>query len=203
MLLTSKHYHIYNRANGSENLFIEERNYDFFLKRWAYYISPIADTYAWCLMPNHFHFLVKIKEEDLVIKNLQGFAKQKAVQNLEGFLAKEISQQFSNLFNSYTKSFNKVYNRKGSLFIPRFKHKEIKTEDYLKQVLLYIHNNPVHHSFTSNALDWKYSSIHSYLKNSNENTKELIGFFGSTEEYIKEQLHFKSLKQLVEIDDLD
>jgi REP element-mobilizing transposase RayT len=203
MLLTSKHYHIYNRANGSENLFVEERNYDFFLKRWAYYISPIADTYAWCLMPNHFHFLVKIKEEELLIKNLQGFDKQKARQNLEGFLAKEISQQFSNLFNSYTKSFNKVYNRKGSLFIPRFKHKEIKTEDYLKQVLLYIHNNPAHHGFTSNALDWKYSSIHSYLKNPNENIKKLIGFFGSTEEYIKEQLHFKSLKQLVEIDDLD
>lgn len=64
MLLPSTYYHVYNRANGLENIFVEERNFDFFLDKWKLYINPIADSYAWCLMPNHFHFLVKIKSEE-------------------------------------------------------------------------------------------------------------------------------------------
>lgn len=64
---TEKFYHIYNHANGNENLFIEEENYHFFLQQWDKYISPIADTYAYCLIPNHIHFLIRIKT------NLHGF----------------------------------------------------------------------------------------------------------------------------------
>ncbi|MCF6359136.1 MAG: transposase [Cyclobacteriaceae bacterium] len=57
------YYHIYNRANGNENLFRSDENYEYFLKKWGEYISDIADTYAYCLMPNHFHFLIKTKTE--------------------------------------------------------------------------------------------------------------------------------------------
>ena len=56
-------YHIYNHANGSENLFRVEDNYRFFLERWGKYVEPVANTYAYCLMPNHFHALIKVKEE--------------------------------------------------------------------------------------------------------------------------------------------
>ena len=55
------YYHIYNRANGSEKLFLNEGNYLYFLQKYNFYISPIADTFAYCLMPNHFHFLVRVK----------------------------------------------------------------------------------------------------------------------------------------------
>ena len=57
-------YHIYNHANGSENLFRNDENYNFFLRKWSQHIEPIADSYAYCLMPNHFHFLVRIKDEE-------------------------------------------------------------------------------------------------------------------------------------------
>ncbi len=202
MISFNTYYHVYNRANGTEQLFIKDRNYDFFLKKWDYYISPIASTHAWCLMPNHFHFLVKIKEEEELLayfklsKNLQGFN-----QNLEGLVSKKISQQFSNLFNSYSKSFNKVYNRKGSLFIPRFKHKLIEDETYLKQIVLYIHNNPVHHGFTQNPLDWKYSSIHNYFIHPNKELNPILDLFDGKEEYMKTQFDFKSLNQKLEIED--
>jgi REP element-mobilizing transposase RayT len=56
------YYHIYNHANGSENLFLNEDNYNFFLKKYSSYIRPVADTFAYCLMPNHIHVLVRIKE---------------------------------------------------------------------------------------------------------------------------------------------
>src|SRR5690606_5735657 len=105
------YYHIYNHANGNENLFRERENYRFFLQQYQKHITPVADTLAYCLMPNHFHLLVRIKEAETLLStfpkllkttsNLPGF------QNLEGLLSPFISKQFSNLFNSYTKAFNK------------------------------------------------------------------------------------------------
>jgi putative transposase len=55
-------YHIYNHGVGERDLFREPDNYDYFLGLYDKYISPVADTYAWVLMPNHFHLLVRIKE---------------------------------------------------------------------------------------------------------------------------------------------
>jgi REP element-mobilizing transposase RayT len=73
-------YHVYQHANGFENLFKEEENYRYFLQQWSKYISPIADTYAYCLMPNHIHFLIRIKEEgDIILYIL------KVLLHLEGF----------------------------------------------------------------------------------------------------------------------
>ncbi len=66
-----KYYHIYNRGINSCNLFEEASNYEYFLRLYEKYILPIADTYAWCLMPNHppvrqvgFHILTRIKEKE-------------------------------------------------------------------------------------------------------------------------------------------
>ena len=55
-------YHIYNRGNNKQDIFFEEKNYDLFLKNFDKYLSSFVDVYAYCLMPNHFHFLIKIKE---------------------------------------------------------------------------------------------------------------------------------------------
>ncbi|MCD6090436.1 MAG: transposase [Bacteroidales bacterium] len=58
------YYHIFNRGINSCNIFNSSSNYEYFLELYEKYISPIADTYGWVLMPNHFHFLVRIKEEN-------------------------------------------------------------------------------------------------------------------------------------------
>jgi len=145
-------YHIYNRGINSCDLFHEPTNYEHFLGLYDKYISPVADTFAWVLMPNHFHLLVKI------LPNLQGF------ENLEGLNAeKRIKQQFSNLFNAYTKAFNKRYYRTGSLFEHTFRRNHIANKAYLKNVTLYIHNNPVHHGFCSHPIEYPWSSYLSCL----------------------------------------
>ena len=54
-LQLGKYYHIYNRGNNREDLFIDERNYHYFMRLYTKYIQPIADTYAYCLLCNHFH----------------------------------------------------------------------------------------------------------------------------------------------------
>ena len=59
-------YHIVNHANGKENLFQEEENYHYFLKKYSEKLSPILDFIAYCLMPNHFHLLIRIKEKEIL-----------------------------------------------------------------------------------------------------------------------------------------
>ena len=177
-----KYYHVYNHANGGENLFVNRGNFTYFLKRYAHYINPIADTFAYCLMPNHFHLAVRMKSLTS-LSNLQGF------KNLGGLKSTSIehflSQQFSNLFNSYTKSFNKQQDRRGSLFIPNFERKHIDSDEYFRQVIHYIHFNPVHHGFVKDLRDWKHSSFSSYFSSKATSLKreEVMDWFKNKENF--------------------
>jgi REP element-mobilizing transposase RayT len=152
-LAFGSYYHIYNRGINSCNLFREKENYEYFLNLYDQYISPVAETFAWVLMPNHFHFLVRIKDESEIIPDLTGF------QNLSGLVKlKPPHQHFSNLFNAYTKAVNKRYFRHGALFERPFQRKKIDDADHLRQVILYIHHNPVHHNFCELKMDYPWSS---------------------------------------------
>jgi len=62
LILPGNYYHIYNHSNGNLNIFRTEENYRFFIERFVKYMSPYADTYAYCLMPSHFHFLIRVRE---------------------------------------------------------------------------------------------------------------------------------------------
>lgn len=158
-------YHIYNRGINGCPIFQETTNYEHFLSLYDKYLSPVADTYAWVLMGNHFHLLVRIKNADSLQlqnphQNPQGFQNLEGLEKVEGLktVEKRITQQFSNLFNAYTKAYNKKYNRTGSLFEHTFRRKLIDSDDYLKQMVLYIHNNPVHHGFCKHPREYPWSS---------------------------------------------
>jgi len=84
-LLPGNMYHIYNKGNNKENLFIGEKNYFYFLNLWRKHISPLADTFAYCLLKNHFHFLIRIKLEEQLL-NFK--ALPKTVQLKKPFLRK-------------------------------------------------------------------------------------------------------------------
>jgi putative transposase len=148
------YYHIFNRGINSFNLFQETDNYEHFLGLFDKYISPVADTYAWVLMPNHFHLLVRVKEEEEIAAPSTPDRVWNPVRGKVG----TPSQQFSKLFNSYAQAFNKRYSRHGNLFERPFKRKIIDHEAYLKQVILYIHNNPVHHKFCEHPIEYPWSS---------------------------------------------
>jgi len=181
-------YHLYNRANGKEKLFLTADNYMFFLKKYQQYIYPIADTFCYCLMPNHFHFLVRIKSESVLKKvfrekiekrNLQGF------QNLGGLISQLISKQFSNFFNSYTKAFNKQQSRNGSLFSQNFKRKQVKDEKYMRKLIHYIHYNPIAAGIT-HQYDWKYSSYPAIISSKPTRIKkeEVIIYFDDLKNFL-------------------
>jgi len=188
-LFPNQIYHIINHANGFENLFVNRGNYHYFLQQYAKYIFPIARTYAYCLMPNHFHLLVKMRsEEELTIRFLE--LKEQGSKSLQGFetlggmedgkVSKTLSQQFSNLFNGYTQAFNKQQNRKGSLFIPNFRRSGVSEETYFFTCLRYIHQNPVRHGFAKELMEWEHSSIHSFVgsRKSKVEREEVMDWFG-------------------------
>jgi putative transposase len=116
------------------------------------------------MLKNHFHFLVRIKKESEVSELMK---LKQSKQNQPLFL----SQQFSNCFNAYNESINKMYNRTGSLFEERFERKLIENRNYLKTLIHYIHQNPQHHEFVTDFRQWNHSSYNSHLS---ENQTKLL-----------------------------
>ncbi len=206
-LQPDRSYHIFNHANGFENIFRIEANFVYFLEKYRLFISPIAETYAYCLMPNHFHLVVRIRKRETiealirinndpsirynfskvssfdtemsqvsnfgkVISDGSNFGKvisvDKGMSKVSNFgkvikisdreIEKYLSKQFANLFSCYTQSFNKVYHRKGSLFIKNFKREPISDKIYFLNAIVYTHRNPIHHGFREKYQDWEYSS---------------------------------------------
>lgn len=166
-------YHIYTHANGKDLIFREEENYKYFLEKLIKYIVPIAEINAYCLMPNHFHLLLRFKNLDDIL-------------NEDGH--KYLMKQFSNLLNGYAKAYNKRYNRKGSLFLDYLKRKRVNDEKYLIKLLHYIHNNPVNHGFVEDISKWKYSSYNAYInltKESQIERTEMMQYFETVDNFIE------------------
>jgi putative transposase len=177
ILITDKFYHIYNHSNGNENLFIEKNDYILFLKKYETYATPYFDIYCYCLMPNHFHFLVKVKSmNDLKLK---GYNESENIQNF-------LSHKLGSFFNSYTKSYNINYNRKGSLFNQSFHRIAIDTEEYLRKLVIYIHFNPVNHGFFEKPEEWFFSSFKNIYNNPKQKKEYdiVIESFGDKQNYM-------------------
>ncbi len=179
-LLHGHYYHIYNRGNNSSAIFFEDENYYHFLRLYAKYIEPITETFAWCLLKNHFHLLVRIKERSEIIESQLSYNTTEKPKVIEPY------RQFSHLFNAYTQSINKKYNRTGSLFENNFERKVITSEKYFQQLIFYIHNNPVHHGLVKQMSLYPWSSFESILSNKPTMIKreEVLQLFGDKENFI-------------------
>ena len=224
-LIPNQSYHIFNHANGFENIFIEDENYRFYLEKYQEYISPIAETYAYCLMPNHFHVVVRIRKREQIIEIIQtktnfattnfsdtdnfskvsfDFGKVAEVNKVEVSdedIEKFLSKQFSNMFSSYTQSFNRMYKRRGSLFIKNFKREIILDKEYFLNAIVYTHRNPIHHGFCSRYSDWSYTSYCEIKAQKSEivEVDKLLKVFGGKEYFVEvHQQNLDKLNQIIE-----
>ena len=163
----NQYYHIFNRGNNGETIFRQERNYHFFLKLYTKHLNAVVDTFAYCLLPNHFHFLVRVKSEDDILNNLRRIIKKRPIDLSSNKENRTISpsQMFGTLFNSYSKAYNKVYQRTGSLFEKPFHRKLVKDLWYFQQVVLYIHFNPQKHGLIDDFCLWPFSSYSALVSN--------------------------------------
>lgn len=200
-------YHIFNHANGFENVFREAENYRYFLEKYQLYISPIAETYAYCLMPNHFHLVVRIRKRSVIeqlILNSNSNSNFSKVQNFGKVevevIEKYLSKQFAKFFSCYTQSFNKSYRRMGSLFVKNFKREPIDDKQHFFNAVIYTHRNPIHHGFRDRFEDWDYSSYFEIIHNHSEivEVDKLLKTFGGYDAFI--EMHQQNLA-VFQIDD--
>jgi REP element-mobilizing transposase RayT len=222
-LVPAASYHIFNHANGFENVFREEENYRFFIEKYRLYITPVAETFAYCLMPNHFHLVVRIRKREEIealirnkieISNFSNSTPSKVSNFGRGgtieidkiddvAIEKFLSRQFANFFSSYTQSFNKMYQRMGSLFIKNFKREVISNKEHFINAVVYTHRNPIHHGFCSSFTSWGYSS---YLEIADQKSdvvavEKTVKIFGGVAFF--EQVHLENIEKFNQIVNLE
>jgi REP element-mobilizing transposase RayT len=176
-------YHLFNHAVGNENLFREEKNYLYFLKKMAFYLPPVCHTYAYCLLPNHFHILVKFHNEKIILNAHQQNGKNQS----DADFHKIVMKPFKNLCSTYAQAYNKMYGRKGALFLDYIKRKKVNKDTYFGELIRYIHLNPVRHGFCKSPFEWKYSSIHAFASSKKTLIRrdEVLEWFGNIKEFEK------------------
>ncbi len=155
-------YHIYNKGINGCLIFENDENKSFFLKQLSKYLIGKISIFAYCLMDNHLHLVIRLNEKEEIV-----------------------TQAFSNFFNSYAKAFNKQIGRTGSLFEKHFKRIKLNDEDYLKQLILYVHLNPKHH-LDLNFQDYKFSSYEAFIsdKETKIEREEVMELFGGLQNFI-------------------
>jgi len=151
-IIANETYHIYNQGNNRERIFHEDADYIEFLKLFRKYVLPNCETLAYCLMPNHFHFLIQATELS---------AKNKLVGNLN---LCELSNGYRLLQSNYAQYINKKKGRTGSLFRQKTKAKSLQDghKNYGFIAFHYIHQNPLRAGLVQQLEDWYFSSFPDY-----------------------------------------
>lgn len=160
-LVDGQIYHVYNRGVEKRRIFENRRTYVRFLEAIRYYQlagpkpkfsnfselsinqpdpeNKIVEIISYCLMPNHFHFLIKQLKDG------------------------GVSEFISKLINSYTKFYNTKFNRVGPLLQGQFKAVLIESDEQLIHVSRYIHLNPVVSYLVKKPEQFEWSSYREYI----------------------------------------
>lgn len=142
-------YHIYNQGNNRRRIFFNDQHYLFFLGKMRRQLLEHSRILAYCLMPNHFHWLVYAKEEP------------------DSFDAHPLVNRIATLLSSYTQGVNRQTGRSGSLFRQKTKAVELDTQNYARTCFYYIHQNPVRAGLAYDFSKWPYSSYFDYTRSRN------------------------------------
>ena len=147
-------YHIYNQGNSRELIFKESNDYSEFIRRFENRVGSYCQVVSFCLMPNHFHFLVNTRYKSVLPVQLGTVE------------STQLANGFRLLCSGYANNFNKKYGRSGSLFRQKTKAKElgIKDRNYPFYCFQYIHQNPLKAGLCQKMEDWKFSSFKDYCK---------------------------------------
>lgn len=170
-ILPGKYYHLFNRGANKKSIFYKHSNYQFLLKLFGDHLLDRIDVLAYCLLPNHFHFIIRTKEtsgED------------------ESDYRKLMTSKFKSWLVTYAMAINKQEGFVGNLFDPKFKRLEIHDDVYLMYLIFYTHYNPEKHGVVDDFRNYTFSSYHSFF--STAPTKicrsSVLDIFGDTDAFI-------------------
>jgi putative transposase len=159
-LLPEHVYHLQSWANGNEKLFREQENYRFFLERFVKYVYPVAELYSYSLLPDHFDLLLEIKNINEIKKHYNLLKPESEFDETQA--SAFVMKCFSNMLNSYAKSFNKVYQRRGSVFIDYVRRVEIISKEDICNTIIQIHKAPLYFGYCKRFEQWNWSSFKKY-----------------------------------------
>ena len=192
------YYHIYNKVISETILFRDDSDYQDFLIRYKKYFGHYFYTIAYCLIPNHFHFLVKVRDSfDDHISSENTNASKKYLNDQEP-LNFFLENQLSRMFSGVSLRYNKKYNRTGPLFKEGIKRVQLIEEHRILYQLCYIHHNPIHHGLINDYTQWEYSSYNSFLLSSvsNETISKHRDWIGGKEAFIRLHQDFEHKKDV-------
>ena len=191
-------YHLYNRSVSDVLLFKNDSDYQFFLNKFKEYCLPFFEIYAFCLIPNHFHFIIKIRSEEYIdqVISKETFVTAQKYTNQEITINDFLANQFKRLFSSYALTYNNKYERKGPLFHNKVKRIFINNDDRLRYLIGYVHHNPIHHNYVNDFISWKFSSFRGLIstKPSVLEKKKVMTLFQGREGFDKFHQEFRLLK---------
>jgi putative transposase len=174
--LPGQYYHVYNRGVNHQDIFRVQDNYRFLLKRVEEHASPNQMAMiAFCLMPNHYHFLLRQDGEIPVSDFIQA------------------------VFNSYTKAFNRAFARTGTLFEGPFRAVAVDKYEYCIHLCRYIHRNPLDARLVRHPAEWEFSNYKEWVGRRDDNltNKEFIrDNFPRSEEYEEFVMNYEPLEKI-------
>ncbi|MBC8486731.1 MAG: transposase [Ignavibacteria bacterium] len=188
-------YHIYNRGNNKNNIFFNSENYFYFIYKIRKHLLPHCSILAYCLMPNHFHFLI------FVDRNIGGTDSNRATDH-------PISKGLRILLSSYSQAINIQQKRTGNLFQQNTKIKCISdilcdniSNNYYDYICFnYIHQNPLKAKLVQRIEDWEFSSFRDYIGLRKGTLCNLNLAFNIITNLEKENLYKMSYESLTEED---
>lgn len=186
-------YHVYNRTNNKELLFKTDENRLFFLRQYAKYLEPYLDTFCWTLLPNHFHFLIRVKNNEDIKNYLKTVPIEKLKPPEKKYLENDVTTElliefeWKRFLTSYSMAFNKQHQRNGNLFHRPFKRVLVNKESYFTQTIIYIHANAFKHGVCKDFKKYIWSSWKSITSYGPTKLcrQEVLDWFGGRENFIE------------------
>lgn len=182
-LLPGEFYHIYNRGNNRQKVFLNENDYWLFLEKWNHFITPVAKTFVYNLLPNHFHAVIQIRDSPIGVTDLASVDFRLGKSETPGW----VSKAFKNFFISYSRKMQNRHDFHGAVFHSPFKRKHIGSTEQFEALVPYIHFNANKHGITKGPMpEYPYSS-YSQLVGATETFLErdfLISQFGGLQNFI-------------------
>ncbi len=227
-------FHIFNRSASNKLLFRKPRNYAFFMKQFMHYLGKYTDLYGWCLLPNHFHIMIKTNSTEAILNQAKidfkiinrRFFQRKEIHplvlsrqidasqqeinafinnlsdELHDFIIEQLvewilSERFRRFVLSYAKAFNKQEGLYGSLFQKLIRRKSLYTINDFKQLLQYIHHNPIHHFYSKSYDDYPYTSFHDFSsgKYSVIDKDTVLSWFGGSDGFVQQHAEYARRKR--------
>ncbi len=190
-------YHIYNKSVTGETMFRDDNDYNRFIAKYQRYFGAFFDTYAYALMPNHFHFLVKVRQlnakTQLMIAKEGTKMAQLVISNhraIHHFLIDQLRRWLS----GHSLYFNRKYQRTGPLLMNKVKRVGCSSSEKVKDLICYIHHNAMHHGLRQDFGQWDYDSFNLYRDDQEGGViarKEVIEWIGDYENFIKMHLEYR------------